>query len=128
MKSMRTYIDKKRHKSGNATWIVRWKDPTFGRWNAVSGGKTENEALLVEAKIRQDLYRGEIPGVSDEVQKDYRVSELIDLFYQSTRYLNASPKWQKVIHSQFETTIRSALGTKYFSTLKKEQIFRMYMD
>lgn len=123
MTSFRTFIYKKTHRSGNISWVVKWKDPSGGRWVVAAGGKTEEEALLVEADIRKKLYKGENPKAKTEQKVEPRINELIDYFYQSPRFLNTSSHWQEVIKNQLDDVIRPQFGKKLFPKSKESTCF-----
>src|SRR5690348_3368984 len=127
--AVQTFCCKKVHESGNITWIVRWKDHKTGRWLSMVGGKTKTEAKLVEARAREALFRGEDPRPTqpEKPQPEPTVSGLIDRFYQDPRFLNSSEGWQEVRRGQLENVIRPELGGRPFSSLKKDQLFRLYM-
>jgi hypothetical protein len=76
----------KKHRSGAITWIVRWKDPKTGRWVKRAAGRTEDEAKLVEARVRQELALGRDPLPATKAEKydpTVRVSETNALFPSS---------------------------------------------
>jgi len=128
MQLIRTYLYKKRHKSGAVTWVVRWKDLQTGLWRSLSGGKTKQEAMVVEARIRETLLRGEDPTPKQDEHAALRLSELIELYYQGARFLSGSEHWQRVLRSRMEKVIRPALGEAHLATLKKERILKFYLE
>ncbi len=127
MNPIRTYLYKKRHRSGSVTWVVRWKDPTTGIWRAIAGGKTKHEAAIVEARVREELLKGNDPTPKSDESASLRVGKLIDLYYQGARFQSGSAHWQAVMRSRFEKVIRPALGDAVMLTLKKDQIYRFYL-
>jgi integrase len=127
MKPFRTYIFEKKHRSGKTTWVVRWKNLDTGQWCYAAAGKTREEAQLIEAKVRQELYRGEDPKPKKNLEPEMTVSAMINLFYQSPRFLNSSLKWKKVLKGQLENIIRPQLGSSRFSELKSEKVFKIYL-
>jgi hypothetical protein len=60
MNRILTHVFQKKHRSGNITWVVRWKDPKTGRWKRRFAGKTKDEALLIESEVRRQLALGQI--------------------------------------------------------------------
>ena len=124
---IRTYIYKKKHRSGRATWIIKWLDPETNSWLYKTAGRTHNEAKLVEARVRESLFRGENPYPQHSDQKDITISELVAIFYQSPRYLNASPRWRFVIKAQLDKVICPDLGAKRFANLKREDLLKLYL-
>jgi integrase len=128
MKPFRTYLWKKKHRSGNITWCVRWKDPKHGRWVSIAGGRDQTEASLIEARVREALLKGEDPRPQQHFQKEYHVADLIDLFYESARFQASTPKWQFVTRRQYESMVRPYFGSCYFTALKKDQIYKAYLD
>ncbi len=128
MKAVRTFIYKKTHRSGRVTWVVRWKHPETGQWLNRSAGRTRDEAEETEDRLRERLRRGEIPGGNGEMTDGpLHVTELIDLYYLSPRFLNFNERGRNGARAQFEM-IRSELGKEYFSTLTKERILRFYLS
>src|SRR4051794_22057015 len=90
----KTYIYKRVHRSGNITWLVRWKNPSTGRWDYSSGWKSEDEAKLAEGEIRRKLFMGVDPKGKQATFKEPPVIELVQLYFESPRFKNASEEWQ----------------------------------
>ncbi|MBI3534347.1 MAG: tyrosine-type recombinase/integrase [Deltaproteobacteria bacterium] len=129
MNQVRTYIYKKKHKSGSASWIVRWKDLVTGIWKNMSAGKSKDEALYMEAEVRKALFQGQNPKPESPVYTPkMTVSELIDQLYQSHRYLSISTNWQHALRGKYENYIRPIFGEVHFSELKKERLYQFYMN
>ena len=127
MKPIRAFVYRKKHRSGNVTWVVRWKHPVTGQWFNLSGGKTKSDAEAIKSKLWQDLLLGKDPREQAPAHRSLEVRELIDLFYEDARYKNASAKWQAVIKGQFENVIRPKLGKLALATLKRDQLVRVYL-
>ena len=127
MERIRTSLYKKQHRSGRTNWVVEWLNPETQSWNY-----SELESLklkqLVEARVREALFRGENPFPKNSTIKEINVSDLIDIFYQSPCFMNASPRWQTMIQSQFEKVIRPELGMKNFASLRKEEVYKIYLN
>ena len=127
----RTYLYKRTHRSGNVTWMVRWKKPDTGLWQTVLGGKTKNEALAIETRIRSSLLNGTIPNSTPShllPQVNANVSFLIDEFYFSPRYLAVSLEWRKSVRSQMERVIRPHFGKYMIHELQKETVYKVYFS
>lgn len=127
MSLIRTYVFKKPHRSGNITWVVRWKDPLTGRWISSAAGKTRDEALLVESEIRKKLYLGKDPRERSQQIAEPRLDQLLETYYQSPRFQNLSEGWKESVQNQFNV-ILPIFGKKYFSQIKREQLFRFFLD
>ncbi len=129
MNQVRTYIYRKKHKSSKVSWIVRWKDRATGIWKSMSAGPSKDEALYMEAEVRKSLFQGQNPRPELPVYTPaLTISELIDLLYKSHRYLSASPEWQKALRGKYENSIRPTFGSLPFTELKKDCLYRFYME
>jgi hypothetical protein len=97
---------------------------------SMAGGKTKTEAKLTEARTREALFRGEDPRPSPNsiAPLEPTVSDLIRDYYQSPRFLNASKGWPEARKRQLENIIQPKFGKRIFNTLKKDQLFRLYME
>ncbi len=124
---VRTYIYQKPHRSGRTTWTIKWLDPDSGVWCYHNAGQTQSEAKLIEARVREALFRGESPFPKHSDEKRITVDELIDLFYKTPRFLNAASRWQAIVKAQFETVIRPSLGKKPFAALKRDEVYNIYL-
>ena len=127
MKPIRIFLYKKKHRSGNLTWVVRWKHPVTGQWFNLSGGKTKAEAEAVKAKLWQDLYNGKDPIRETPQYQKLTIEELAKLFFQSPRYLTFSEHWQKVFRGQIEKVIVPALGKQIVVTLRRDAVLKLYL-
>jgi len=128
MTTIRIFLYKKKHRSGNVTWVVRWKHPVTGQWFNVPGGKTKAEAELIRAKLWKDLYNGKDPTRETPAFQKLTVEELAKLFFSSPRFITFSPHWQKVRRAQIEKVIVPALGNQIFLTLRRDPVIRLYLS
>ena len=126
MSKIQTYIYKKKHKSGNVSYVVRFKDE-LGRWVSFSAGASKEEAKLYEAKVRQDLFSGVDPKKKNEkVRADVSLSEVIDFYCKQPRFLGLSEKWKETVTSFFENKAKMELGRYKLSQLKKDHAYKLY--
>jgi len=94
----------------------------------MTGGKSEQEALLVEARVRERLFKGLDPSPEERQPARITVGELIDLFYQSPRFLVATEQWREVVQGQLENVIRPELGSSPYVSLTKDRVFKVYLN
>ncbi len=127
MNPIRTNIYRRTYASGREAWMVRWWDKKSDSWIAIKGGNTRDEALIAEAKVRHDLLAGQDPRGALRREKAETVAEVIDLFYQSPRFLTATPQWQAVGRLQFDGPVKEHLGKCRFSDLKRDRVLRFYL-
>jgi len=126
--AIRTNIYKKTHRSGNITWVVRWKDPASGKWRVMAGGRTKDEALIIEGVVRRELYGGGDPGrISDKKTKDITLNELLDKFYRTSVFLGGKEYWRREAKSKIENDIRTHLGNRLFCDLNQNTLFGFYL-
>ena len=130
MITLQTSIYKRRYrKSLRDCWILKWKDPVNHQWRSAAAGKTKEEALVIEAQIRQAILRGDPVSLDAPapVKKGAGViNSLIDQYYTSPRYLSLSPEWQVNCRSQMERIIRPEFGDQDILKLKKDEVYRYY--
>jgi hypothetical protein len=62
MNLIRTNLYKRRHRSGQEVWMVRWLDTSTGMWRAVTGGRSKDEAMIVEIRVREALVEDFVRG------------------------------------------------------------------
>lgn len=123
-----TNIYKRVHRSGREAWMVRWKDPRTGRWIARTAGRTEDEAVLAEARIREDIALGRSPEQVDETNgQDMTVAIAAAQFLESVKFQNADPDWQHETRRRLEQDILPELGKAKFRELKQERVFKFYL-
>jgi integrase len=128
MKSVQTNIYKRTHRNGSVSWMVRWKSPKTGRWRARTAGKSETEASLIEAQIRQELARGTDPDQIDaESAHHLTVADIVKVFYGHSRFLGGTPRWRKDAREKIDNDIVPKLGKKFFSELDQDTIFKFYL-
>lgn len=128
MKRIQTHIYSKKHRSGNITWVVRYKD-FQGKWVVFSAGKSKDEALIYEAKIRQQLFAGVDPRESKKtVENDATISEAIDYYYSHPRFKIRKQRCQKEIRSFMESMIRPRWGKLNISRLTSDHFFKFYEE
>ena len=126
---IQTNVYKKRHRSGATTWIVRWKSPVSGSWKVAAGGRTKAEAMLFEARVRQELAKGNDPALIRIAPDGHlTVSSVIERFYEHSRFLGGSPGWRTENKARMEQWIRPALGTSRFADLTQDQILKFYIS
>ena len=128
MRPIRVFLYKKRHRSGNVTWVVRWKHPVTAQWFNLPGGKTKAEAEGVRAKLWQDLLMGKDPLRAIPQHQSLTVEELAKLFMNSPRFLVFSDHWKRVRRAQYEQVIVPAFGKQIFLTLKRDHVLRLYLS
>lgn len=128
MKKVQTYIYKKKHRSGKFSYVVRYKD-AHGKWVSFSAGPSKDEALIYEAKIRQELFADRDPREDRRrVEEDVSISDAIDYFYTHPRFQIRKQRCQKEIQSFLETMIRPRWGKLHISKLTSEHFFRFYQE
>jgi integrase len=129
MTKVQTNIYKRVSSKGKKeSWTVRWKDTETGNWKARTAGRTKDEALLVEAQVRQDLALGREPFPEPlEAIELLTMSQLIELFYQSPKFLTAKPLWQVDTKRRINKDILPQLGNKLFSKILKNDFIRFYL-
>ncbi len=129
MNQLFTNIFAKKHRSGNVTWIVRWKDPKTGQWIKRAAGRTENEAKLLEAEVRRDLALGLDPQPkTPEKTLNRNVEEISHLFLKSVKFLTAKPHWQNETRRRLRKDVVPKLGKLKFKDLKRETLFKFYLE
>jgi integrase len=128
MLSIRTYVFKRRLSTGEVSYRVRWKDPKSGRWLSISGGRTADEATIIEAQVREALLKGEDPAAGPDGPVDNRtVAQVIELFYGHSRFQSATERWQDEARKKIEKDILSKLGRVRFAELTPERVFKFYL-
>ena len=94
----------------------------------MTGGRTREEAEILEARIRMLLIQGKDPNVvragSEEV---LTLSDLIDRFLKHPRFLRGTPDWQEESRHRLNHYIRPQLGKLAFFDLQAERIYRFYL-
>lgn len=126
--SVKTYICKKKHKSGNVIWIVRWKEAATGRWLSLVGGKSKGEAQIIEARVREMLLKGEDPRPhranvgSNRPLSNPTVAEIVSQFFLNSRFLTLRPGWKQMVERQIVTKILPSLGKVRWTQLRKETL------
>ncbi|MCM0604486.1 MAG: tyrosine-type recombinase/integrase [Xanthomonadaceae bacterium] len=126
---IQTHIYERKYSNGTRSWRVRWKSPVTSDWKAITAGKSKNDALLLEAKIRQFIAEGKDP-VFYNIEKSElpTVSNIVDLFLEHPRFNSGSEKWKQITRYRIENKIRPILGDKIFSHLKTTQIIELYLS
>ena len=127
MSRVRTYIYERKQKSGKTTFMVRYKDPETGKWVAFSAGGSKDEALLYEAKIRQQLFAGVNPR--NDLRKrlaEVTISEVIDSYYKHPRFCGLNVDSQDNAKSFFKRFIVPMWGKLKISSLRDEHFFMLY--
>jgi integrase len=127
MNPVRTYLYKKKHKSGGTTWVVRWKDPKTQLWRSMAGGRTKAEAQALEIRVRSELLKGNDPTPKADEFASLRVVEVIERYYESARFQGVSEGWQTVLRSRFEGRILSAFGDQPVLRLNRERLIQFYL-
>lgn len=127
MKQVRTFIYKRTHRSGSVSWMVRWKDSDTGIWKTATAGRTKEEAQIIEASFRQQLLQGLSPQVKPAKPHE-TISELIDEYYTSPRFLSLSEEWKKGVRGQMENTIRPHFGKFTMKDLPKDKVYKIYFQ
>jgi integrase len=128
MKKVNTYIYEKKHRSGNVSFVVRYKD-SASKWVSVSAGTSKDEALVVEAKIRQELFSGIDPkGNIEKKRADVSISQVVDHYRKQLRFKGLSEKWRDTVDRFFDGRVKPQLGGVNLSTLKREQVLKLYQS
>ncbi len=127
MKVVRSHIFKRIYAGGNESWVVRWKSPDSGAWRSVAAGKNKSEAQIVEARIREQLLRGELPFAKAD-RKETTFTELAREFFESPRFKNSADHYQKVVRLRLESEVIPYFGKTVLSTLTKARLIAFYMD
>lgn len=126
--TIQTYLYKKRHRGGAVTWVVRWRSPVTGKWRAVAGGKTKAEAMLFEAKVRNELAKGNDPQLLKMgAVAELTISALIDEFYEHSRFLGSSEGWRVENRRRLEQYVRAYLGSIPYSELTVDSVLKHYI-
>ncbi len=126
---IRTNIYKRITSGGKTKWMVRWRIPGKKRWKAMTGGNTKDEAYLVEARVRQELALGNDPSYTKNMSgNSHTVSDIINLFYNHSRFLCGTKNWQIETKARIENHIRPALGNAIFDNIKKDKILKFYLS
>ncbi len=128
MKKIRTYIYKRKYRSEKTVWMVRWWDNAAYKWRAMVGGKNKDEAIISEAKIRDDLLHGVNPAAWLAESPCETVSELIEAFYQTAHYQTCGESWRKIMRYHLDGHIKETLGHFRFSELTREILYSFYLD
>jgi len=126
---IQTNIYKRKLRGGGVSWMVRWKSPRNGRWVAVTGGRTKSEAQALEARIRNELVAGRDPEfLKTGASPDLTVSDVIDRFFEHSRYLAGTETWKVENRSRLEQWVRPNLGKFKFSDLTTDRILKFYLS
>ncbi len=128
MVGIRTYVYKRKHRSGAITWMVRWKDPKSGRWIARAGGKTRDEAMIVEAEVRKELLKGNDPAAIHEAVETITVRDVVVRFYQHSRFLSGTERWKHETKQKIANEVLPQLGSKTFAEIDRETLYRFYLS
>ena len=127
MHLIRTNLYKRRHRSGQEVWMVRWLDTSTGMWRAVTGGRSKDEAMIVEIRVREALLRGDDPNPKREIHRPFKVHEVIEAFYQSSRFMTGTPRWQRDARNKIDRVLLPELGEHFFKKLDREKVFGLYV-
>ena len=128
MITVRTHLYKRKHRSGTVSWMVRWKDPITEAWKTCTGGRSKDEARIIESKIRDQLLMGKDPQTRpNQPSKTIGlISNLIDEYYENARYLSLSKEWKEAVKSQMERIIRPNFGKYCIQVLPKDIVYKIY--
>ena len=129
MTAIRTNLYKRKHKSGNLVWMVRWLDPKSGQWKARTAGKSKDEAAIVEAQVRLALIQGNepFPSVAEDPQgKNLLFDDLLDAYLLSSRFRTYSPHWQATREGRIRQRIRPYFGKKSVGDLGEKFIYEFF--
>lgn len=124
--SVKTNIYLRRHGKDGVSWMVRWKDPSTGRWKSRTGGRTRDEAVIIETQVRSALILGKEPFVDELKAARVKVKDVIASFYRSSSYLGVSEHWQATMRSRIDSMIQPKLGQKEIATLSQSDIYDFY--
>jgi integrase len=128
-RQIQTNIYKRVHESGYTVWMVRWKNTVTGKWRARTAGKSQDEAMIVEAKVRQDLALGNEPFPEiAPLDAPLTVIQVIDLFYKSPKFLTGKPLWQSQYKLAINRDVIPLLGKKKFTGLSKDTVIKFYLS
>jgi len=126
MKPIRINIYKRKYKSGRSVWMVRWYDYKEGRWSALKGGDTKEEAEFESGELRRELLRGADPRNHLKKKNSLTFNEIVDLFYKSPRFKKSTISWQRIIKSSLEKRAKSYFGNLKFGEITKDKILNYY--
>jgi integrase len=126
--SIKTNVYRRQFGDSGESWMVRWKDPVTSRWRSRTGGRTRDEAVIVETQVRTALLMGKEPFADEHRASRVRLSEILDRFYRSSAFLSASPAWQATLRSRIEGPVRSQLGTREVALLSAPTIYDFYFQ
>lgn len=107
--------------------MVRWKDSSTGRWLTVTGGRTRDEAMIAEARVREDLLQGKNPNSKVSTAASATVSEVVVAFYSHSTFLMGSARWQKEAKAKIKNDIEPRLGKLSFAQLNQDRIYKFYL-
>ena len=128
MKRISTNIYRRQHRNGTCSWMIRWKDARNGKWRAITAGRSQDEALILEGQLRQKIAVGQDPlAVLTPEQAYMSVNEVLDEFCAHSRFLSASEKWRSEALLKIDKDLRPTLGKKTFVTLSEDQILKFYL-
>ena len=124
-----TNIYKRKHRSGKVAWMVRWKDPQTARWVARTAGKTEDEAALIEARIRENLAVGREPFPEEAATTEpLSLAQVAECFYQSPKFLAGKPLWQAERRRLLTKDILPYFGRQKFAALTRDHVLKFYLE
>lgn len=129
MRPIRTNIYKRKFRSGRESWMVRWRSLETGSWRAVTGGRTKDEALIFEARVRELLFRGVEPAdaiKSAQNGSEITVSMLIEQYLSSPRFQNLTANWKVCLSGMATGPITHRIGNLRIANLSNEKIIDFY--
>jgi integrase len=112
---------------GRITWMVRWKDPVTGKWKAYTAGNTQTEARILLGRVQEALLRGEDPTPRENTDA-MTLSDLADRYFESVRFINGTPQYQKVIRLQIEKVILPHFKKAPVKLLTREHVVGFYVQ
>ncbi len=128
MTKVQTYIYEKKHKSGNCSYVVRYKNAQ-NKWVSMSAGASKQDAIQYEAKIRQELFAGIDPRVKRENAVDESsVNDVVDYYLTHPKFTKLSEDWRNSVQSFLEREIRPKLGKIKVTVLKVDHFYRIYQE
>ncbi len=113
---------------GGFSWRVRWKDSKLGKWRSLSGGRSKDEARIIEAQVRQSLLQGVDPSSQEKVLDDWTMTQVIESFYNHSRFLGGTERWKKEVHKKITNDIEPYFGKMRFGELSSEHLNRFYVS
>ncbi len=126
MDRVQTFVFCRKLKKSTA-WYVRWKDPVSGSYKTKTAGRDRSEALLVESRLREALFRGEDPFPKRNYVDKPKLESVVELFYQSPRFLKVCTTNQKNCKQHLQFLIEG-FGKKSIDEISTACVLSLYSE